>query len=57
MIPSLQKAAIAAFVLALLIAALLTPNLRRFAEAKQPLEIGWHRGASNPQTFFLERVD
>ena len=33
MIPSLPKTAVTAFVLALVIAALLTPNLRRFAEA------------------------
>src|SRR2546421_6849059 len=33
MIPSLPKTAITAFALALVIAALLTPNLRRFAEA------------------------
>src|SRR3982751_1303312 len=33
MIPSLSKTAVAAFTLALVIAALLTPNLRRFAEA------------------------
>src|SRR5439155_20707862 len=33
MIPSLPKSAVAAFLLALLIAAMLTPNVRRFAEA------------------------
>src|SRR5205085_990194 len=33
MIPSLPKSSVASFLLALLIAALLTPNLRRFAEA------------------------
>ena len=36
--PSLQKTAVAAFVLALLVAALLTPNLRRFAEARGLLD-------------------
>src|SRR5712671_4156975 len=34
MIPSLLKTSVAAFLLALMIAALLTPNLRRFAEAR-----------------------
>src|SRR5712671_3085959 len=34
MIPSLARTAVAAFLLALMIAALLTPNLRRFAEAR-----------------------
>jgi UDP-GlcNAc:undecaprenyl-phosphate GlcNAc-1-phosphate transferase len=38
MIPSLPKSAIAAFLLALMIAALLTPNLRRFAEARGLLD-------------------
>ncbi len=38
MIPSLPKTAVAAFVLALVIAALLTPNLRRFAEARGLLD-------------------
>src|ERR1700716_3532500 len=38
MISSLPKTAVAAFVLALVIAALLTPNLRRFAEARGLLD-------------------
>jgi UDP-GlcNAc:undecaprenyl-phosphate GlcNAc-1-phosphate transferase len=38
LIPSLPKTAVAAFLLALVIAALLTPNLRRFAEARGLLD-------------------
>src|SRR2546423_13869392 len=38
MIPSLPKTPLTAFVLALVVAALLTPNLRRFAEAKGLLD-------------------
>jgi len=38
MIPSLVKTSVAAFILALVIAALLTPNLRRFAEARGLLD-------------------
>src|SRR5713101_7996733 len=38
MIPSLLKTSVAAFILALMIAALLTPNLRRFAEARGLLD-------------------
>src|SRR6267143_4776767 len=38
MIPSIPKTAVTAFVLALVIAALLTPNLRRFAEARGLLD-------------------
>src|SRR5437868_4922951 len=38
MIPSLPKSSVASFLLALLVAALLTPKLRRFAEAKGLLD-------------------